>query len=129
MYVPSRFNFLDDSLLEDYRKTSIMNTDIIEKESGYELQIDLPGVKKEDIKIEMNKNLINISVSISKSSDEENKKYIRKERFTGEIKRSFNIGEDIDEDNINASFENGILYLNLPKKEENDSNKKFIEIN
>ena len=129
MYVPSRFNFLDDSLLEDYRKTSIMNTDIIEKENGYELQIDLPGVKKEDIKIEMNKNLINISVSISKSSDEENKKYIRKERFTGEIKRSFNIGEDIDEDNINASFENGILYLNLPKKKENDSNKKFIEIN
>ena len=129
MYVPSRFNFLDDSLLEDYRKTSIMNTEIIEKENGYELQIDLPGVKKEDIKIEMNKNLINISVSISKSSDEENKKYIRKERFTGEIKRSFNIGEDIDEDNINASFENGILYLNLPKKEENDSNKKFIEIN
>ena len=129
MYVPSRFNFLDDSLLEDCRKTSIMNTDIIEKENGYELQIDLPGVKKEDIKIEMNKNLINISVSISKSSDEENKKYIRKERFTGEIKRSFNIGEDIDEDNINASFENGILYLNLPKKEENDSNKKFIEIN
>ena len=129
MYVPSRFNFLDDSLLEDYRKTSIMNTDIIEKENGYELQIDLPGVKKEDIKIEKNKNLINISVSISKSSDEENKKYIRKERFTGEIKRSFNIGEDIDEDNINASFENGILYLNLPKKEENDSNKKFIEIN
>ena len=129
MYVPSRFNFLDDSLLEDYRKTSIMSTDIIEKENGYELQIDLPGVKKEDIKIEMNKNLINISVSISKSSDEENKKYIRKERFTGEIKRSFNIGEDIDEDNINASFENGILYLNLPKKEENDSNKKFIEIN
>lgn len=129
MYVPSRFNFLDDSLLEDYRKTSIMNTDIIEKENGYEFQIDLPGVKKEDIKIEMNKNLINISVSISKSSDEENKKYIRKERFTGEIKRSFNIGEDIDEDNINASFENGILYLNLPKKEENDSNKKFIEIN
>ena len=129
MYVPSRFNFLDDSLLEDYRKTSIMNTDIIEKESGYELQIDLPGVKKEDIKIEMNKNLINISVSISKSSDEENKKYIRKERFTVEIKRSFNIGEDIDEDNINDSFENGILYLNLPKKEENDSNKKFIEIN
>ena len=129
MYIPSRFNFLDDSLFEDYRKTSIMNTDIIEKENGYELQIDLPGVKKEDIKIEMNKNLINISVSISKSSDEENKKYIRKERFTGEIKRSFNIGEDIDEDNINASFENGILYLNLPKKEENDSNKKFIEIN
>ena len=129
MYAPSRFNFLDDSLLEDYRKTSIMNSDIIEKENGYELQIDLPGVKKEDIKIEMNKNLINISVSISKSSDEENKKYIRKERFTGEIKRSFNIGEDIDEDNINASFENGILYLNLPKKEENDSNKKFIEIN
>ena len=129
MYVPSRFNFLDDSLLEDYRKTSIMNTDIIEKENGYELQIDLPGVKKEDIKIEMNKNLINISVSISKSSDEENKKYIRKERKTREIKRSFKIGEDIDEDNINASFENGILYLNLPKKEENDSNKKFIEIN
>ena len=58
--------------MEDYRKTSIMNTDIIEKENGYELQIDLPGVKKEDIKIEMNKNLINISVSISKSSDEEN---------------------------------------------------------
>ena len=106
-----------------------MNTDIIEKENGYELQIDLPGVKKEDIKIEMNKNLINISVSISNSSDEEDKKQIRKERFTGEIKRSFNIGENVDEEDIYASFENGILYLNLPKKEEKDNKKKYIEIN
>ena len=129
MYIPSRFNFLEDSLLDDCKKSPIMNTDIIEKKDGYELQIDLPGVKKEDIQIEMDKGILSISVSISKSSDEENKKYIRKERFTGEIKRSFNIGEDIDEDNINASFENGILYLNLPKKGENDSNKKFIEIN
>lgn len=129
MYIPSRFNFLEDSLLDDCKKSPIMNTDIIEKKDGYELQIDLPGVKKEDIQIEMDKGILSISVSISNSSDEEDKKYIRKERFTGEIKRSFNIGEDIDEDNINASFENGILYLNLPKKEENDSNKKFIEIN
>ena len=51
------------------------------------------------------------------------------ERFTGEIKRSFNIGENVDEEDIYASFENGILYLNLPKKEEKDNKKKYIEIN
>ena len=49
MYIPSRFNFLEDSLLDDCKKSPIMNTDIIEKKDGYELQIDLPGVKKEDI--------------------------------------------------------------------------------
>ena len=125
MYIPSRFNFLEDSLLDDCKKSPIMNTDIIEKKDGYELQIDLPGVKKEDIQIE----ILSISVSISNSSDEEDKKYIRKERFTGEIKRSFNIGENVDEEDIYASFKNGILYLNLPKKEEKDNKKKYIEIN
>ena len=129
MYIPSRFNFLEDSLLYDCKKSPIMNTDIIEKKDGYELQIDLPGVKKEDIQIEMDKGILSISVSISNSSDEEDKKYIRKERFTGEIKRSFNIGENVDEEDIYASFENGILYLNLPKKEEKDNKKKYIEIN
>lgn len=129
MYIPSRFNFLEDSLLDDWKKSPIMNTDIIEKKDGYELQIDLPGVKKEDIQIEMDKGILSISVSISNSSDEEDKKYIRKERFTGEIKRSFNIGENVDEEDIYASFENGILYLNLPKKEEKDNKKKYIEIN
>ena len=129
MYIPSRFNFLEDSLLDDCKNSPIMNTDIIEKKDGYELQIDLPGVKKEDIQIEMDKGILSISVSISNSSDEEDKKYIRKERFTGEIKRSFNIGENVDEEDIYASFENGILYLNLPKKEEKDNKKKYIEIN
>ena len=129
MYIPSRFNFLEDSLLDDCKNSPIMNTDIIEKKDGYELQIDLPGVKKEDIQIEIDKGILSISVSISNSSDEEDKKYIRKERFTGEIKRSFNIGENVDEEDIYASFENGILYLNLPKKEEKDNKKKYIEIN
>ena len=111
MYIPSRFNFLEDSLLDDCKKSPIMNTDIIEKKDGYELQIDLPGVKKEVIQIEMDKGILSISVSISNSSDEEDKKYIRKERFTGEIKRSFNIGENVDEE------------------EEKDNKKKYIEIN
>ena len=57
MYIPSRFNFLEDSLLDDCKKSPIMNTDIIEKKDGYELQIDLPGVKKEDIQIEMDKKI------------------------------------------------------------------------
>jgi HSP20 family molecular chaperone IbpA len=127
--MPSRFNFFEDSLLDDCKKSPIMNTDIIEKEDGYELQIDLPGVKKDDIKIEMDKGILSISVSINDSKDEENKKYIRKERFTGEIKRSFNISENVDEEDIYASFDNGVLYLNLPKKEEKENNKKFIEIN
>jgi HSP20 family molecular chaperone IbpA len=127
--MPSRFNFFEDSLLDDCKKSPIMNTDIIEKDDGYELQIDLPGVKKDDIKIEMDKGILSISVSINDSVEEENKKYIRKERFTGEIKRSFNISENVDEEDIYASFDNGVLYLNLPKKEEKDNNKKFIEIN
>jgi HSP20 family molecular chaperone IbpA len=126
--MPSSFNFFEDSLLDDCKKSPIMNTNIIEKDDGYELQIDLPGVKKDDIKIEMDKGILSISVSINDSKDEENKKYIRKERFTGEIKRSFNISENVDEEDIYASFDNGVLYLNLPKKEEKE-NKKVIEIN
>jgi HSP20 family molecular chaperone IbpA len=128
MYIPKKINCFEDSFLDDYKNMPIMNADIIESDHGYELQIDLPGVKKEDIKIDIDEGILNISASIS-GENEENRNYIRKERFKGEVKRSFSIDENILENDINASFENGVLYLNLPKKEEKNNNKKIIEIN
>jgi HSP20 family molecular chaperone IbpA len=128
MHIPREFEIFKDKLLDEYKNPPIMNTDIIENEYEYELQIELPGIKKEDIKIELNKGLLSISANIISLQSEENKKYLKKERFAGEVKRSFNISENINEDDIHASLENGVLYLTIPKKEESN-NKKIIEIN
>ena len=134
MLVPNRdFDLFDDIFGDPFFRKSeskMMKTDIREDKDNYVIDIDLPGFDKKNIKIDITDGYLTINAKVNNEDNEKKSgKYIRKERFTGEIKRSFNIGEDIDEDNINASFENGILYLNLPKKEENDSNKKFIEIN
>jgi HSP20 family molecular chaperone IbpA len=128
MYIPSRINFLEDSLLDDYKKSPIMNTDIIESENNFLIQMDLPGIKKEDITIEIENGLLSISANITREPLEDNKKYIRKERFTGKIKRTFEISSTINEDDISASFEDGVLVLSIPKQDA-DENKKIIKVN
>ena len=97
-----------------------------EKDNNINIEMDIPGFNKEDINIEINKG--NLVVTAEKNEEEnEDKKYLRRERkFYGKYQRSFYLGE-IDEENIEASFENGILKISIPKKTEEET-KKLIEI-
>ena len=97
-----------------------MKTDVRETDKAYEVAVDLPGVKKDDVTVELKDGYLTISAKKNVDNDEKNKegKYIRRERYSGEMSRSFYVGEDMTEDDVKAKFEDGILTLELPKKEE-----------
>ncbi|MBR1864751.1 MAG: Hsp20/alpha crystallin family protein [Ruminococcus sp.] len=109
-----------------------MKTDVKETAEGYELAVDLPGVKKEDVKAELNNGYLTVSATVSTNNDEKDKegKYIRRERYTGSYSRSYFVGDQIKEEDIKAKFENGVLILNVPKKDPKKEipEKKFIAI-
>jgi len=128
-------DMIKDPFLDEGRRTrrnelmTHMRTDIIEKDGKYELKMDLPGYKKEDINIDVEDGYLTIRATHSEEKDDSDKKYIHKERFYGECSRSFYIGEDVNLDEIKASFENGILNLEFPKvEEEKEEKKKTITI-
>ena len=97
----------------------LMKTDVHEHEDHYEVDIDLPGFKKEEITVELNKGYLTVSAQKGLDEDEKSKKgkVIRKERYEGAMQRSFYVGENLTEEEIKASFEHGVLHLNVPKKE------------
>ena len=143
MLMPSIFrtNVFDDFFEDPFKdfarvparpQNELMRTDVKELENGFELSIALPGVKKEDITAEINDGYLTISATTSTNKDEKNAdgKYIRRERFYGSAKRSFYVGEDITEEDIKAKYEDGILTLDIPKKEEKPvvEEKKYINI-
>ena len=98
----------------------LMKTDVRETEKTYELDIDLPGFKKDEIQIELKDGYLTVSAEKGLDEDEEDKKgkYIRKERYAGALSRTFYLGEEIREEEIKAKFENGILSVSIPKEEE-----------
>lgn len=128
----SRINFFDDifddSLLKKER--NLMKTDIKETEDEYILEIDIPGCKKENIKIDLEQGYLNVKAEVLKNTDTTSDTYIHKERFSGSCQRIYYIGNNIIEDDIKASFINGILEIHIPKKTESEDNqlKKYIEI-
>ena len=94
-----------------------MKTDVRETESGYEVDIDLPGFKKDEINVELNNGYL--SISAAKGLDKEEKKegkYIRKERYAGSMSRSFYVGDAIKQEDVKAKYEDGILRLSVSKK-------------
>ena len=94
----------------------LMKTDVKETDEGYEVDVDLPGFNKDEIKLDLNNGYLTISTE--KSLNKENKgKMLRQERYVGTMQRSFYVGESITEDDIKAKFENGVLSLMIPKKE------------
>jgi len=97
-----------------------MKTDVKEVEDAFEIIMDLPGVEKEDIQIELKEGYLTVSASKTTQFSEggENCRYIRKERFEGSAKRSFFVGDFANEDNIRASYNNGVLKLTIPKEPE-----------
>ena len=136
MMIPRRKNEFDlfDEMFNDpfftRGENKLMRTDIKEKKDHYELEVDLPGYEKEDIKIELTDGYLTIHASMNKAvDDEKDSKYVHKERYVGECSRSFYVGDDIKEEDIKASFKNGTLKLSLPKQEEgHKEEKKYIDI-
>jgi HSP20 family molecular chaperone IbpA len=98
--------------------TSLMRTDVIEKDNCYQLEAELPGFNKEDIKIDLKNDVLTISASHSENSDEKdnNGKYIRRERRSSSYQRSFKVN-DLKAEDIIAQYRNGVLTVNIPKKE------------
>lgn len=99
---------------------NIMKTDIRETEGGYELDIDLPGFKKDEVSAELKNGYLTISASKGLDKDEKDKegKYIRRERYSGSCSRSFYVGEQIGQEDIKARFEDGILRIAFPKQDQ-----------
>ena len=130
MLMPSIFgeNLFDDFMDFPFggkKINTMMKTDIRDTDSSYELDIDMPGFKKEDIKAQLKDGYLTISASTSANNDEQDKdgRYIRRERYAGSCSRSFYVGEGVKEEDIRAKFENGILKLSIPKEE----NKPQVE--
>ena len=96
-----------------------MKTDVKETDSGYEVDIDLPGFKKDEINVQLDNGYLSISAAKGLDKDEKDKKgkYIRKERYAGAMSRSFYVGKEVHQDDIKAEFKHGILTLFVPKKE------------
>lgn len=117
-----------DNLLDEIPTMKGMQCDIYEKDNNYHLEMDIPGYKKDEIKIECHKGTLTIKAEKNEESEEkdESKNYIKKERKYGKIERSFYLG-DIEEENIKAKYENGILEIIIPEKKETE--RKTIEIN
>ena len=111
---------------------NLMKTDVKDTENGYEVDIDLPGFKKDEITMKLENGTLTVSAAKGLDKDEENKekKYVRRERYAGACQRSYYVGEDITEEDIKASFEHGILTLFVPKKEAKpaEEEKKYISI-
>ena len=144
MLMPSIFgeNLMDD-FMNDFTMPSlgrsffempmqnIMKTDIKETEKDCVLDIDLPGYKKEDIKISLKNGYLTVTASQKKNEDQKNEEgqYLRRERYTGSASRSFYVGKNLTEENIHAKFDNGILTLTFPKEEEKKVDEgKYIAI-
>ncbi len=129
-------SLLDDDFINDFfgkpifRKAG-METDIREKDGKYFIDINLPGFNKEDVKVSYENGYLTVEASKDTSKEEKNEKgnYIIKERYSGSLRRSIYIGEDINEDEINAAFVNGTLTLTIPQNSNKEiENKKYITI-
>ena len=127
------FSFPDiDKELYGKHAKNLMKTDVKEKDGNYEVAIDLPGFKKDELHLELNDGYLTISAEkgLDKDEKDKNDKYIRRERYAGACQRSYYVGEDITEEDIKAEFKHGILKLFVPKKEVKPAveEKKYITI-
>lgn len=121
-------NFFGDSFMPAFfAGDAQIKVDIKENEKEYLVEADLPGVKKEEINVDLNNDRLTISVIRNEETNIEKENYIRKERRSGSYCRSFYV-ENVIEDQISAKFENGVLSMILPKRESDVSKKNRIEI-
>ena len=110
----------DERELYGKHARNLMKTDVHETEDGYEMNVDLPGFKKEDINIELNDGYLTITASKGLNEEEKNNKgkIVRQERYSGVMQRTYYVGEQIKAEDIKARYEDGVLKLEIPKVEE-----------
>ena len=114
-----------------HTEKGLMNCDVKEYDDHYELDMDLAGYRKEDIKAELHDGALTISASHEEKKEETDKKsgkVIRSERYTGNMKRSFYVGDNVTEDDIKAEYKQGILHIEVPKKKPEVPERKQIAI-
>ena len=139
MLMPSIFgeNLLDDFFGEpfggyDYSESGLMTTDVKDTDKGYEVTMNMPGVKKEDVKAELKDGYLTVSTETNTKKDEkaEDGKYIRRERYSGSCSRSFYVGDGVKQEDIKAKFEDGTLKLFVPIEAAKPAveQKKYISI-
>ncbi len=134
MLVPRRnsFDLLDDFFDDSFftrKEKNLMKTDIRELKDKYIVDVDLPGFNKKDISLSLDNGYLNIKAKTEKNDEHKDEgKYLHKERFYGECSRSFYVGEEIEEKNIKAEFKDGILKVELPKKEISKEEKTIKQI-
>ena len=125
--IPRKF-YLDD-IFDDFmvpERSTLGKCDIYEKDNKYHIEMDVPGFKKEDLKINLENNYLTIKAEKKNDVKDDSKKYIRRERSYSKFERSIYLG-DADEENIDAEYKDGILTIIVPKQDEKKS-KKYIEI-
>ncbi len=138
VYVPGIFNAMDKFLNDDFsvfqHQTPAVN--IIEKDKSYGIEMMAPGLSKADFKIELDKDLLTISYQKTEQKQEEsgaeanaNEKFIKKEFSIKSFKRTFTVNDQLDVNEISAKYENGILFVEIPKKEVQEKEVKTISIN
>ena len=117
-WMDTSFHDVDKALYGKNAK-NMMKTDVKETDSGYEVDVDLPGFKKDEIQLELNDGYLTISAEKGLDKDEENEKkhYLRRERYAGGMSRSFYVGDGVKEEDIHAKYEYGILKLSIPKEQ------------
>ena len=129
-------DFMNDPWAEKYfrapaARASAMRTDVKDTGDAYQLEIELPGYKKEDLQAELKDGYLTISASKKTDHDDKDQKgnFIRRERYQGSCSRSFFVGKDLTQEDIHAKFENGVLTLTIPKEAPKKvEEKKFISI-
>lgn len=121
-------DFFNDDMLSEFNSSGSFKTDIKENPEGYVVHAELPGVNKEDINIDYNNNYLTISAIKNNEFEEKKDNYIRRERSYGSVSRGFYIN-NVDKNSIKAKFDNGVLSIELPKKDliSNNENKILIE--
>ena len=130
MLLPSIFaeNLLDDWMGFDFpdvdktlygkRSQNLMKTDIRETDKSYELLVDLPGFKKDEVNVKLENGYLTVRTNKGlEKEDKKNGKYIRRERYTGTMERSFFVGDHVTQEDIHAKFEDGILQLDVTKED------------
>ena len=125
-YYPVFDNLFDDFFTTGSQGTSsVMKTDIVEKDGNYELSIEMPGVKKEDIQMELKDGYLNVTASHNTNKEDKDKegRIIRQERVSGSYSRSFYVGNDVRTEDIKTSFDSGELIVTVPK----EASKKIKE--
>ena len=137
MLVPRKnsFDLFDDFFYDDFfptnnrKERTLMKTDIKEGKDKYILDIDLPGFDKQNINMSLNNGYLNIHAKVNKEEkSDKDEKYVHQERFYGECSRSFYVGNEINEEDINAEFNNGILKIEIPKKDSEDRSNEVKQI-